>query len=131
VSAYGVPDTATDTVTSPLDALQVTTMLPGSLTAGTTLAYTVTLHNPTAQAVALNPCPSYEEFVWPLTASTKPHLQQYYLNCQAAASIPANGSVDFEMLVNIPSMTGTPSQAKYGWSLPGTTVQTGGTVTDK
>jgi hypothetical protein len=59
VSVYGVPQPVTDLNSSPLNVLNATAAIAGTLTAGTTAHYTVTLQNTTGQPVPLTPCPSY------------------------------------------------------------------------
>lgn len=132
VSTFGVPVPPPPENTSPLDVLTVTDALPRRLTAGAVASYTVTLRNPANHPVALRPCPSYEEYVFPVgTQPTKPQsdIHRYYLNCQAVSEIPAGGSVTFAMRVPVPAISGRARQAKHGWMLQGTTVITGGVVT--
>lgn len=124
VSDFGVPDTASDEVSSPLDVLTVSAAMPDPITAGSTTTYQATLQNPTGAAVSLSPCPSYAEFM--AQAGGRPAPAQYYLNCQAAPEIPAGGSVTFDIQIAAPAATGP---AKYGWSLQGTSVETGGVTT--
>lgn len=132
VSTFGVPALPPPGNVSPLDVLTVTVAMPARVKAGSTLAYTVTLHNRSGHAVALRPCPSYEEYVLAPGAVPGPvrsAFHRYYLNCPAAPPIPAHGSVTFAMRVPVPAFTGKARAAKYGWILRGTTVQTGGAVT--
>jgi Protein of unknown function (DUF4232) len=124
VSDFGVPNTTSDVVSSPLDVLTASAAMPDSVTAGDTTTYQVTLRNPTDTAVPLSPCPSYAEFM--AQAGARPVPAQYYLNCQAASEIPAGGSVTFDIQIATPAVTGP---AKYGWSLQGTSVETGGVTT--
>jgi hypothetical protein len=126
VSAYGTPQPPTDLISSPLDGLTATAAMPGTVTAGTTAAYTVTLQNTTNQPVALTPCPSYSEFISPLGTMPGSGAVQYYLNCQATSEIPAGGSVTFDVQIPVPATIG---DAKFGWTLQGTSVSTGGAVT--
>jgi len=126
VSGYGVKQTANDQTSSPLNVLTATAAMPDTLTAGTTADYTVTLQNTTGQPVALIPCPSYSEFISPLGTVNGSGALQYYLNCQAISEIPASGSVAFDMRIPVPAAAG---DAKFGWTLQGTSVSTGGAVT--
>ena len=87
--------------------------------AGQVLAYTVTLTNPSGSDVPLNPCPAYDEFVgsgsttvWVAT------IRHYYLNCDATSSIPAGGSLTFEMRLTLPADQ-PGGMAKFGWDLQG------------
>jgi hypothetical protein len=128
---FGVPLPPRQKHSSPLDVLTVTRTMPRRLTAGTTASYTVTLRNRTSHPVVLRPCPSYQEWVWPLGMKPPPWsaIPRYYLNCQAVPEIPARRSVTFAMRVLVPAITGRARPAKYGWFLQGTSVQTGGAVT--
>jgi len=135
VSGFGVPQASPEAAPpSPLDVLTVTDTMPAVAAPGSTVDYTVTLANPTGRAVALSPCPSYEEYLGlpgaqaSASASYYPLLdtRYYYLNCQAAPLIPAGGSVTFAMEVPVPPGAGA---AKYGWQLQGTEVETGGVTT--
>jgi hypothetical protein len=126
ISTFGVPAPPPAQTSSPLDVLNVTIAMPHTLTAGATATYTVTLHNPASDPVTLSPCPSYGEFVSPPGTRLGSALHRYYLNCQAMHAIPANGSVTFGMLIQVPA---TPGQAKYGWTLQGTSVEAGGAAT--
>jgi hypothetical protein len=85
----------------------------------------VTLANPTGRAVALSPCPSYEEFIGLPGAQVSASASYYYLNCQAAPVIPADGSVTFAMRIQVPDGTGL---AKFLWQLQATTVARGDVV---
>jgi hypothetical protein len=125
VSGFGVPFTATDQVSSPLNVLTATAAMPATVAAGTTVTYTVTLQNPTGQAVALSPCPSYTQYISPVGTRPGSAASQYYLNCQAAPEIPAGSSVTFDMQIPAPAAAGV---AKYGWALQGAAVSTGGAV---
>lgn len=123
VSGFGVPQPAEAPSASPLDVLTVRPAMPAAAAPGTTVDYTVTLANPAGRAVALRPCPSFEEFIAPPGA--KAQAAYYYLNCQAAPAIPARGSVTFAMRIRVPEGAGL---AKFGWELQGTTVSAGGVV---
>ncbi len=125
VSTFGVP-APPRALTSPLDVLSATIAMPHRLPAGAMASYTVTLHNRSGHPVTLGPCPSYGEFVWPLGTRFGSGVHRYYLNCQAMHAIPAHGSVTFGMLIQVPAK---PGQAKYGWTLQGTSVQAGGAAT--
>jgi hypothetical protein len=119
VSQFGVPadaPPATNPAPSPLTAA---IDAPGAALAGTVLEFTVTLANPTAADVALEPCPAYEEFVgsgngepWVAT------IRDYYLDCAAAPTIPAGGAVTFAMRLQLPADQPAGS-AKFGWDVQG------------
>jgi hypothetical protein len=71
--------------------------VPASVAAGSTLDYVVDLTNPTQKAVALDPCPVYGESLETVEAV-------YLLNC-GGVSVPAGGSVRFEMHLALPIST--------------------------
>jgi hypothetical protein len=96
--------------------------LSGSLSApdeasrGGLLRYTVTLTNPTASPVSLAACPSYTQSVWAEGKSADSTLR---LNCAAAGSqIPANGSVSFDMQLQVPAELAA-GNGKLSWKLDG------------
>jgi hypothetical protein len=123
VADFGTPGPSQTPPPSSLDVLTVSRSMPATVTPGTTADYAVTLTNPTRQAVKLSPCPSYEEFIAPTGTKPGQDASYYYLNCQAAPSIPAHGKLTFDMEIQVPAGVG---QAKYGWLLQGTSVETGG-----
>jgi hypothetical protein len=119
VSSFGVPaDIALVPEPSPSPLVARLTS-PTSVTPGTTLVYTVTLSNPSAEAVSLLPCPAYDEFVG--SGSTGPWVAtvlHYYLNCDTASTILAHGAVTFEMRLAVP-LDQPPGTAKFGWDIQG------------
>lgn len=119
VSAFGVPSLAAPP--SEISPLPVTAAIsaPATVAAGTTLAFVVTLTNPTGADFSLRPCPSYEEFVgsgssgqWVAT------IRDYFLNCDAVRAVPAGGSLRFEMKLALPADQ-PQGFAKFGWSFQG------------
>lgn len=126
VSGFGTPVPKDTPPPSPLNVLTISRSMPASLVPGSTAGYTVTLTNPTARTVALSPCPAYTQFIIP--PHGKPSLPGtfYYLNCAAAPRIPAHGAVTFAMRIQVPLGKG---EAKYGWIIPDTTLETGGITT--
>jgi hypothetical protein len=100
---------------SRLDVLKATLNFPGRLTLGVGVSYTVTLANPTRRPVVLRPCPSYSEGL----AGAAIPVAYYYLNCGAKTSIPARGSVTFEMMATAP---GQPGKISVTWHLQRTDV---------
>jgi hypothetical protein len=105
----------TTAIRSRLSVLKVTLTFPGRVTLGIAVNYTVTLANPTRQAVVLRPCPSYSET---LTGAATP-VVFYYLNCGAATSIPAGRSVTFQMMTPVPVQAG---KVRVVWQLQRTDV---------
>lgn len=97
----------------PWHVLKATLHGPTTVSAGSSLSYTVTLRNPTAAAIALTPCPSYDVDIGLRTSS-------YGLNCAAAASptIAPGASTTFEVRVYVPASIGvghTTLTWKLGW----------------
>jgi len=119
VSQFGVPADAEPAVDPPLSPLTAQISAPPTAAPGQILMYTVTLTNAGSTDVPLSPCPAYDEFVG--TGSTKPWVAtvlHYYLNCDASPTIPAGGSVTFEMRLSIPSDQ-PGGMAKFGWDIQG------------
>ncbi len=127
VSDFGAPAAPPPGSTSPLNVLAVTVTMPATLAAGTTVSYSVTLHNTSGRRLTLSPCPSYTQYLAVLTGNTQAvAVQQYfYLNC-AARQVPARGSVTFAMCIPVPAAS---DRAKYDWQLQDTNVATAGVVT--
>lgn len=91
----------TDHSLSPLINLIAAIQAPEQAARGTTLSFQVTLENPLDQAVALDPCPNYEEGLENQLGATGAY---YGLNCDAAPSvIPAGGSLAFQMRFDVPA----------------------------
>jgi len=128
VSRFGLPDhpppVAPVRAASPLLA---TIHAPAAARRGATLAYTITLVNPTDAAYPLDPCPSYTEYLTTFDAErTFANARNYRLNCLGLASIPPRSSITFEMQLDVPA-TQFLGDAKFGWYLdvtgPNTTSQ--------
>jgi hypothetical protein len=105
-------------VTTPPSPLTARINAPATAAPGQTLAYSVTLQNPSSSAVSLSPCPAYEEFVGSGETTWVATLRDYYLNCDVASTIPPGGSVTFEMRLQLPADQ-PPGQAKFGWNVHG------------
>lgn len=87
--ALGAPDPRTGLVAS--------LSVPAAAQAGEVLHYRVTLSNPTASDVPLEPCP---DFLQTFGVHVKePHA----LNCAAARPVPAGGSETFAMELVVPT----------------------------
>jgi hypothetical protein len=114
VSAFGVPaDAPTGPVPSPLTARIVAGRVAR---AGTDFGYLVILANPGAKPAALRPCPSYAEYL----GGPQGYVERYYyLNCAAAPSIPAHGSVTYQMRLALPADLAAGSGLKLDWQLQG------------
>ena len=85
----------------PFDRLYPRLRLPRTFTPGSTFVYDVVLHNPTARAVPLTPCPAYE-----VTAHSGRYqfTGWYLLNCRAKSAIPPHGAVSFRMKLRVPRL---------------------------
>lgn len=118
LSAFGVPADAVPAVIAPQSPLTAHIAAPATAVAGRPLVFTVTLTNPTDADFRLNPCPAYTEFVG--TGSTKwvATVLNYELNCDATTTIPAGGSVTFEMHLALP-VDQPAGSGKFGWGLQG------------
>ncbi|MGH9066710.1 MAG: DUF4232 domain-containing protein, partial [Acidimicrobiales bacterium] len=102
--------------TYPPDAvasLRVGIDAPAQVRAGTTLVYTVTLTNPGAKAVALDPCPSYIQGLAGLAGAEK---ALGGLDCRHARPVPAHGSETFVMHLGIPA-TAPSGETTLHWLL--------------
>jgi hypothetical protein len=95
----------------PMVGLTARLLLPSSVHIGQTLVYVVSLVNPTASPVALNPCRGYYQ----LLDSLKSPSSFYQLNCGAAGPIPADGSESFVM--NMPSFDVKPGAHLLCWTM--------------
>lgn len=88
--------------------------LPGTVKAGSSLHYLVTLENKTGTSVSLRPCPIYEEGIFIPSAPAQKTDQTLQLNCSTISSIPAYGQVSLEMVISVPS---EPGLAKFSWHI--------------
>lgn len=119
VDQLGLPMTAEGQPSpGPLAGLTARLDVPSSVAAGSVLDYAVTLSNPTAQPIALSPCPAYTEWSSALmtTESKETPGLTYRLNCDTVTSIPPGASVTYAMKLDIPAsaLVGT---SKFGWQL--------------
>jgi hypothetical protein len=117
VSRFGVPaDEYFGPAASPLN---VRITAPPYVRAGSTLSYTITLHNPTDATVALDPTASYDEYLTPVHGERGIVEDRYYLNTEAVQAIPAHGSVVFDMRFAVPADMSPRSTVKFGWQMQG------------
>jgi len=102
--------------------------LPSQVAAGSAMSYTVTLTNNSSSAVSLSPCPSYVAYIALTPGQVAANEVAGSLDCGTHSSIPAGGSVAFDLSINAPTQTGL---TKVGWWLTGAafSAQTGGAVT--
>lgn len=106
-SARPAPGT-THTLTAEISA-------PAAVAAGNTFNYLVTLRNPSDQAVALSPCPSYEQV---LNTEAGQQTAAMRLNCAGAGgSVLAHGEVQFEMRASAPEASAHEGGVKLSWRL--------------
>jgi hypothetical protein len=116
VSEFGVPaDLPVSPAPSPLTA---TITAPSAARAGTTFSYRVTVNNPASKPFELSHCPSYAEYLGGAGGNV---TRYFYLNCAAAPSIPAHGSVTFQMKLAVPASMKSMSSAKLDWQIQGGT----------
>jgi hypothetical protein len=113
-------------ITSPIDELVVTRRFPKSILADSTIRFTVTLTNPTGTAISLLPCPKYTEFVASLGRRHSREQATLALPCGTITGISPGATDSFQIQATVPDRTGI---AKYGWSIPGTSLETGGAST--
>lgn len=117
-SAFGVPADTFPPIDVPMSPLTASINAPTTAVAGHDLAFTITLTNPTKTEVPLDLCPVYDEYVgsgekvWVATAL------HYHLNCDPTTTIPADGSVTFEMHLAVPADQPA-GMATFGWNVQG------------
>jgi hypothetical protein len=92
-----------------LVGLVATVQAPTTVRAGTALEYVVTLSNPTDRAIALDPCPVYQQ--------TFAEESINALNC-AINAVPAHGTVRYAIRTNVPATTSVGS-LQLDWMLLG------------
>ena len=80
--------------TAQLKSLKATVNLPSSIRLGTTLHYTVSLHNPTSKRVDFSPCPAYTQ------VATAGGTAATTIDCHKVPSIGPNSTIQLKM--NLP-----------------------------
>jgi len=129
VSQFGVPSPGElgHVQTSPL---AVSLQSPRTLVSSSTLRYAVTITNTADRSYALEPCPSYREYIYvpagKLGSGPTVTDRSYYLNCVAVPEIPPHRSVTFAMVIDVPRGSG---DAKFAWILNVTGSPAAGTAT--
>jgi hypothetical protein len=104
---------------SPLADLTAEIRAPEVVAPGSSFRYLVHVTNPTAQAVALDPCPGYTE------GFKAPHGGQanYLLNCSEVTSIGPGETVVYEMYLEVPEDFGAETnperRALLTWAMLG------------
>lgn len=92
---------------------------PATTRPGGRIDYTVTLTNPTAEAVSLLPCPGYLQEVRAtangvMSASTS---QLYRLNCRPVSEIAAPDELRFDMVAEVPAEATAGETVQITWSV--------------
>jgi hypothetical protein len=120
VTDFGVPALQPPPAPEPpASPLVVRIDAPATMRPGETLEYTVTLTNPTSMAYALQPCPSYTEFVGSGAQTWVATVDDYYLNCDTVHAVAAHSSVTYEMRLAVPSNQPLSNSPKFGWDFQG------------
>ncbi|MFI7430058.1 hypothetical protein ACIBPB_23955 [Micromonospora sp. NPDC049836] len=114
------PVTVSPPPSAPLDQLTVTVAGPPSAAAGSRLTFRVTLGNPTAAPLALDPCPGYLMERFSLGNATDQAVntaQLYRLNCRPLAAVPGGGAAVFEMVAEVPATMRAGRELTISWKL--------------
>ncbi len=87
---------------------------------GSTLDYTVTLTNGSDHTIALDPCPTYQQALYVVTAPAvpRPEPEFFALNCDTVHAIAPGQSVRYAMRIQIPKVPATTSPTKFVWLMP-------------
>lgn len=103
--------------------LAVSIDVPTSVTAGSTLRYTVTLRNTASQPFTFGPsCPTYGEWTG---GGPRPFAKDFYvLNCTLAPAIRAGQGVTFAMQMTVPA-DAVPGQYTILWNFIGPAITPG------
>ena len=95
---------------------------PATVSAGATLAYTVTVSNPKSVAIAFDPCPTWKALI---DNPAGPHGMTQVsgpIDCATTPAVPAYGQITLDMQINVPTEAGI---AKFVWWLSGDAFATG------
>ena len=98
----------------PADGLRATLEVTGPATPGQPFDYVLILTNPTASAIALSPCPTYQERI---NARGGPAVEEHILNCVGLDPIPPGASVRFAMVIQVPASLPASADAALVWAL--------------
>lgn len=124
------PETPDSEPRNPLEGSDVTAEIDVSETVpvGREVTYTVTLSNPSDAPVPLTPCPQYHQV---LGEGGTVEGRYGILNCDdAAAAIPARGTMTFEMRIDLPEQATAGFPQTLFWAThPDGSVSDGTTVT--
>lgn len=115
VSSFGLPARYTPLKPAPGTpaTLSASVQLPKAIHPGKLLRYTVTLSNLTATAIALDPCPGYNEGIYAAGLVVRRWLA---LNCDIVHTVAPHSKVQYAMELAIPATTPL-GVAKFGWRL--------------
>jgi len=105
---------------SPLSGVTIAVSGPDTAPAGAPVVYQVTMSNPTAMPIPLDPCPGYLVELFSMgDASAQPVNTSllYRLNCRPVHTVPAGGSVRFEMVAQVPADMATNRVLSLTWRL--------------
>jgi hypothetical protein len=105
---------------SPLNAVTIAVDGPATVRPGARFTYHVTLTNPTAQAIPLDPCPGFyrELFSQGDAAHQAVNTGQIYrLNCRPVHEIAARRSLRFAIDEQVPSTLGAGRDLDVTWRL--------------
>lgn len=117
---------------SPYDGLTADMQVPDTVVGGSTIEYTITLTNRSDHAIALDPCPTYQQALYFATAPPVPRPQPEFfeLNCDTVHAIAAGQSVSYAMRIQVPQVSAITCTAKFLWLMPdGMGVGTGRALT--
>lgn len=95
-------------------SLKLSLVVPEQAVAGQTLDYFAILTNETADTIALDPCPAYEERV---NTSGGPVVGDYILACATVPVIAPGASVRFAMELDLPATLPPDDRAALVWGL--------------
>ena len=101
----------------PYDGLTADMHAPDTVVGGSTLDYTVTLTNGSDHTIAFDPCPTYQQALYFVTAPPVPRPQPEFfeLNCDTVRDIAPGQSIRYAMRIQIPQVPATTSATKFVW----------------
>jgi len=111
-SGFSEPVKAFSPPGSPISRLTATAQPPATLTPGRPFTFHVVLANPTTSAIELSPCPGYVLELFSMGDASHEAVntnQLYRLNCRPTETVPATGTLTYEMQATVPS-TMTPGR---------------------
>jgi hypothetical protein len=115
---------------SPLAGLVVKASGPATVHAGDEMTYHVDITNPTAKAIALDPCPGYIVELFSIGDATHRAIntnQVYRLNCRPMTGIRADTTVRYTMRHQVPDTLTTGRHLGVSWRLFGPALYSGRT----